>query len=149
VARNAVIDATRRSRRVTNVPLDENTEGPTSVHSWRAGDTSSESAGCNPKDVRLTGEPATDTEAIAAYLVTLLESLDESDREALRYVDLDNHSQRHFAQEHELGYATAKSRVQRARQRLRRSLEDHCSLELDGRGVPIACTPRKTGCCGS
>lgn len=124
VAHNAVVDAQRKNAR-----------GP------RAAATDPE---------LMAAETSSETNAtteIAGYLVRLVEKLSEPDREALTMVEMDGQSQKDYAKDRALSYVTAKSRVQRARTRLRRELERHCVLELDGRGVPIACIPKSSNCC--
>ena len=88
-----------------------------------------------------------ETSLISGYLRTLLERMDEEDQEVLRAVDLGGTSQKQYASSRDLHYPTAKARVQRARARLKKELESHCRLELDGRGKPIACQPKSSDCC--
>ena len=80
-------------------------------------------------------------------LEVLMARLSEQDQEALRAVDLDGFSQKEYADSLGLNYATAKSRVQRARKRLRREFERCCTVVLDRRGTPLACTPRHQSVC--
>lgn len=126
VARNAVVDAYRARGR-----------GPTFASDELSYTSPSEGLDSDTHD----------TEAIARFVSELLGQLSENEREALEAVDRGGTSQREFADREGVPYATAKSRVQRARARLRRELERHCQLELDGRGVPTACRPRVADCC--
>ena len=81
-------------------------------------------------------------------LTSLMSRLPEHDQEALRMVDLGGMSQKDYARSLGLRYVTAKSRVQRARKRLRREFERCCALVLDGRGAPLECNPRhESNCC--
>ena len=83
-------------------------------------------------------------EAVAA----LMRLLSEQDQHALRAVDLKGMSQRDYADSLGLDYTTAKSRIQRARKRLRREFDRCCEIILDRRGAPIECMPRqKSACC--
>jgi len=81
----------------------------------------------------------------------LMAALSEQDQHALRAVDLDGMSQKEYAQELGLDYTTAKSRVQRARKRLRREFDRCCQIIVDSRGAPMECSARSgnTGdvCC--
>lgn len=87
-------------------------------------------------------------EALRGVLGELIGELSEQDQHALRTVDLNGTPQKDYAQELGINYATAKSRVQRARKRLRLALERCCKIELDRRGAPTACKPREgNDCC--
>ncbi len=123
-ARNAVIDVYRRGNRLqlaSSAELDTAAEPSQELNS--------------------------DEALVAACLEQLLEVLSEADRDALRSVDLQGTSQRDFAAQRGLTYVTAKSRVQRARKRLRQELEARCFVTLDGRGMPLTCVPRRPDCC--
>ena len=100
--------------------------------------------------------PAVDEEDISAgikaslseALSELIGELSEQDQHVLRTVDLDGMSQKEFALQQGLDYTTAKSRVQRARKRLRLALERCCEIELDRRGAPTSCKARENrDCC--
>ncbi len=87
-------------------------------------------------------------EALRGVLGELIGELSEQDQHALRTVDLNGTSQKDFALGLGVEYTTAKSRVQRARKRLRRALERCCKIELDRRGAPTACKPGEgNDCC--
>lgn len=86
--------------------------------------------------------------ALSGALDDLMEALSEQDRHVLRAVDLGGMSQKDYAASLGIDYTTAKSRVQRARKRLRREFERCCKFEFDRRGSPIACEPRReSDCC--
>jgi RNA polymerase sigma-70 factor, ECF subfamily len=90
-----------------------------------------------------TREPASveETESavseLARCLQPMLGSLAREDRSLLVRVDKNGETQADLARELGLSPSTVKSKVQRARVRLRRTLEDCCSLELDARGEPM------------
>jgi len=87
-------------------------------------------------------------EALSGVLGEMIGQLSDRDQDALRAVDLEGMSQKEYASNLGIDYTSAKSRVQRARKRLRRVLEQCCSFELDRRGTPIACEPKKDNeCC--
>ncbi len=141
VAKNAAIDATRaaqskkRREELTRTSLlDSPEESP--AH---------QSIARNERR-REAGEEF-DSEAISEYLVELLDELDEGDRALLADIDLRGQSQRSYSEAHHLPYSSVKSRVQRARKRLRRALETRCELEFDARGRPTACSPKQAKCC--
>jgi RNA polymerase sigma-70 factor (ECF subfamily) len=63
-----------------------------------------------------------------------LQTLDEVDRDIVQACDLDEQTVRVYAQSHGLSLAAAKSRLLRARQRLREALIAHCAVRFDGQG---------------
>ena len=92
------------------------------------------------------------TEELARCLGPMMATLSADDRLVLARVDMGGESQADLARE--LGVSTSgiKSRVQRARRRLRAVLESCCSIACDPRGKPID-YQRRTGtgcaCCGA
>ena len=84
---------------------------------------------------------------LSGALQSLMAQLSESDQDALRSVDLNGMSQKAYADSRGLNYVAAKSRVQRARKRLRREFDRCCEIVRDRRGAPIDCTPRRTSRC--
>ena len=81
-------------------------------------------------------------------LQALMAELPEQDQDVLRTVDLNGMSQKEYAVSRGLNYVTAKSRIQRARKRLRREFDRCCLIARDRRGAPIVCTPReRSQCC--
>lgn len=124
VARNAVTDFYRRSgRRAAVVDLDD-----------RADDRS-------PDD--------TDRLALRACLEPLLNQLSQQDREILRACDIDGRSPTAFARERGLPASTVKSRLLRARARLREEISACCHLEFDGVGMPLDAIPHQHEPCGA
>jgi len=119
VARRAIVDHHRRRR---GVELPE--------------DVAEKSAG---RDV---------TAEVASWLDPMMSLIPEEDREALRLTDLQGLSQKDLAARLGLSVTGAKSRVQRARARLKEALLDCCHIEMDRRGHPIDYS-RKRGDCGS
>ena len=119
IARNRVIDYYReRGREPPHVDVDKNAlpdGGTTDAPDSKAG--------------------------LGKVLEAMIGGLSEQDQRVLRTVDLGGMSQKDYAAKLGIGYATAKSRVQRARKRLRRALEDCCRIELDRRGYPVGCEP--------
>ncbi len=103
-----------------------------------------------PLDVAAVPAPAApeDDLDLAACLRPLLDLLSPEDRALLEQVDARGRAQADLARELGLAPSTVKSRVQRARRRLRAIIEACCELELDARGVPIDARRRARGPCG-
>jgi RNA polymerase sigma-70 factor, ECF subfamily len=81
-----------------------------------------------------SAEPLAPVDALAGCLARTLAELPEEDQLVLRACDLEGQAQRAFAQEHGLSLPATKSRLLRARQRLRDRLTQVCrvSFEADG-----------------
>lgn len=91
--------------------------------------------------------PAEDlTREVASCLDPMMTLIPEEDRQALRWTDLEGLSQKDLAERLGLSVSAAKSRVQRARQRLKDAVLDCCTLEMDRRGMPIDYTPKRDDC---
>ncbi len=86
---------------------------------------------------------------VASWLDPMMALIPEEDREALRLADLGGLSQKDLAARLGLSVTGAKSRVQRARRRLKDALLDCCHVELDRRGNAIDYAKKKSGNCGS
>ncbi len=101
------------------------------------------------RDATWTQEPEDPTEefngVVASWLRPMLESLPVHDREALELTEFGGLTQRALADHLGMGVSGAKSRVQRARARLRRAVEECCRVEVDRRGNVIDYAPR--ACC--
>jgi RNA polymerase sigma-70 factor (ECF subfamily) len=72
--------------------------------------------------------------------------LPEEDREVLRRADLEGLSQKDLAARLGLSVTGAKSRVQRARKRLKEAVLDCCHVEMDRRGNAIDYTRKRRDC---
>lgn len=86
-------------------------------------------------------EPAV-VEALSQCLPRVLSELSAEDRLAITFCDIDGHSQQALADQLGISLAGAKSRVQRARARLRRQLESACRVHFDADGAVCCFTPR-------
>ncbi len=75
-------------------------------------------------------------------LIRVLCELDESDKEAIELCDIQGLSQSEYAQHKGLSLSASKSRIQRARKKLREQMIISCKVEFDQQGV-IAFIPRK------
>ena len=118
VARNAVADQLRRQREM--VPLPE-----------------------------FLPQPESDSERLAVdSLVTalphILAMLSEPDRQAITLCDLEGMTQQAFAEQLGLTLPAAKSRVQRARTRLREQLTRYCGVQFDAAGRVCCIAGAKT-----
>jgi RNA polymerase sigma-70 factor (ECF subfamily) len=85
---------------------------------------------------------------LASCLQPLMTGLAPADQEALRLVEFDGLTQVEAARRLGLSISGMKSRVQRARSRLKVAVEDCCRLELDRRGEVRGFEPRGGSCGG-
>ena len=76
-----------------------------------------------------------------------LTKLDAEDREVIERCDLEGELQSHFAEDKGLTLAGAKSRIQRARKRLKTELVDLCKVNFDESGNVCCYTAKDNGCC--
>lgn len=121
IARHAVIDHYRRQRVTSELP---------ETLSW-------------PE------EPAPSAfQELAVSLQSMLKCLPEKDRQALQMVELEGMTQQALAQQLGISLSGAKSRVQRAREKLKSALLDCCHFEFDRLGQVAAYEPRCTTCAG-
>lgn len=93
-------------------------------------------------------EDASDDRAeVAACLAPVAERLAPADREAIALVEVEDLPLAAAASRLGLGMPAMKSRIQRARRRLRDAILACCRVALDGTGMPIACASRTQGGC--
>ncbi len=81
-----------------------------------------------------TDEPRPPVDALDACLTRNLARLDEADRAIVQACDLQGQTVRDYAQTHGLNLSAAKSRLLRARQRLRQHLVANCGVQFDASG---------------
>lgn len=79
---------------------------------------------------------------LAMCLPRALSELHPADREAIVFCDIEGQSQAEYAARVGLGLSAAKSRLQRARQRLRAHLTDACQVQFDQAGHVEDFVPR-------
>ena len=77
------------------------------------------------------------------YLRAVIEGLPPKYREALTLVDLGGKSQKEVAEALGVSYSGMKSRVQRAREMLKRAILDCCAYEFDKYGNVVGCCDGK------
>lgn len=92
-------------------------------------------------------------QALASVVALFVAVLPSPYREALTLTELEGMTQKQAAEMLGVSLSGMKSRVQRGRVLLRRSLEDCCTIALDVRGRIVGCEPRPdgrvpSGCCG-
>ncbi len=118
VARNAVVDRLRTSH-----PHEALTD---------------EMADTTPVDV----QPAAPVDALAECVARTLSELSTEDSAILRACDIEGQTQRAFAQAQGLSLSAVKSRLLRARRRLRERLTVACQVTFDADGSVAAHVPR-------
>jgi len=96
-----------------------------------------------PDDLAAEHEESAAVESLAACLPRALSELSEDDREAITRCDLEGMTQEEYARLKGLTLPGAKSRVQRARKRLREHLTQACQVKFDDAGKVYSFVPRK------
>jgi len=87
-----------------------------------------------PEDLSADTEEAAAVDSLAVCLPRVLSELNPEDREAITLCDLEGLPQDEYARRKGLSLPGAKSRVQRARKRLRERLTEVCQVRLDAAG---------------
>ena len=95
-----------------------------------------------PEDLSADVEDAATVDSLAACLPRVLGELSREDREAITLCDLEGLPQEEYARRKGLSLPGAKSRVQRARKRLREQLTLSCQVSLDATGQVSDFVPR-------
>ncbi|OGA33083.1 MAG: RNA polymerase subunit sigma-70 [Betaproteobacteria bacterium RIFCSPLOWO2_12_FULL_64_23] len=95
-----------------------------------------------PEDIRADLDEAAAVDSLAACLPRVLSELSPEDREAITLCDLERLPQEEYARRKGLSLPGAKSRVQRARKRLRAQLTQACQVRLDAAGQVSDFVPR-------
>jgi RNA polymerase sigma-70 factor (ECF subfamily) len=96
-----------------------------------------------PEDLSADIEEAAAVDSLAACLPRVLAELSPEDREAITLCDLQGLPQEEYARRKGLSLPGAKSRVQRARKRLRAQLTQACQVRLDAAGQVSDFVPRQ------
>lgn len=115
VARRCLIDDWRKTRELVELPEDL-------------------------MDVPLTRAPV---DELDKCLLRNLSEMTSEDREIVQACDLQDQTVREFATTHQLSLSAAKSRLLRARQRLRQALVDNCRVRFDAQGKVCCHLPRE------
>ena len=95
-----------------------------------------------PENLSAVAEEAAAVDSLAACLPRVLAELSPEDREAITLCDLERLPQEEYARRKGLSLPGAKSRVQRARKRLRARLTEVCQVRLDAAGQVSDFVPR-------
>ena len=92
--------------------------------------------------MRLDAQPVAPIDALADCLSRTLGELSAEDAAILRACDLEGQTQRAFAQAQGLSLPAVKSRLLRARQRLRERISQACQVRFEADGSVGAHVPR-------
>ena len=95
-----------------------------------------------PEDIVSEPQQVEPVNLLAHCLPRVLSELSVEDREAIVLCDIQGMTQKAFAERLHLSLPAAKSRVQRARLRLRRQLAEACQLTFDDEGKVCCFVPR-------
>ena len=95
-----------------------------------------------PADLTKEVEEVAPVDSLVACLPRALSELSPEDRDAITLCDLEGLPQDEFARRKGLSLPGAKSRVQRARRRLREQLSQACQVRLDAAGQVSDFVPR-------
>ena len=95
-----------------------------------------------PEDLPAPAPDIDTVDQLTACLPRVLSELSAEDREAITRCDLQGMSQADFALASGLGLSAAKSRLQRARQRLKTRMTHACQVRLDDTGHVVDFVPR-------
>lgn len=95
-----------------------------------------------PEDLPAEHEEVPAVASLAVCLPRVLSELSEEDRDVLTRCDLEGMKQEEYARLKGLSLAGAKSRVQRARRRLREQLTSACQVQFDEAGRVSGFVPR-------
>jgi RNA polymerase sigma-70 factor (ECF subfamily) len=79
---------------------------------------------------------------LAECAASFVSQLSPPYRQAIELTELEGMSQREAAEALALSHSGMKSRVQRARDKLREMFDECCQLSMDGRGKVVGCEPR-------
>lgn len=100
------------------------------------------------KDFNAVEDPMSYNELLASLVKPFMKQLPEEYREALILTDIEGLSQKELAERLGISYSGAKSRVQRARKKLKEVFEECCNIVADKYGNVQECLPRDRGCKG-
>ncbi|WP_207891826.1 sigma-70 family RNA polymerase sigma factor [Thiogranum longum] len=95
-----------------------------------------------PEDLASDSEEPVAIASMAACLPRALSELNEEDRDALSHCDLEGMKQKDYANQKNISLPAVKSRVQRARRRLRAHLTEACQVRFDEAGKVCCFEPR-------
>lgn len=99
-----------------------------------------------PGDIDWDSKPPNYNDCVSNALQELIPGLPEKYRIPLEMTEFQNMSQLEVAKNLNLSYTTAKARVQRARQMLKRRIDEVLIVKTDGYGNVILCRDRNPCC---
>lgn len=97
-----------------------------------------------PDEIEVETDEPVPVDTLAQCLPRALAELPQEDRDAIQCCDLDGMGQAGYAQRAGLTLPAAKSRVQRARKKLRAHLTKACQVSFDSTGRVCCFVPRDT-----
>jgi len=95
-----------------------------------------------PDDVAVDSLESEAVDDLSECLPRVLSELSSDDREVITRCDIEGLSQQEFATMKSMSLSAVKSRVQRARRRLRRTLEENCQVRYSETGHVCCFVPR-------
>jgi RNA polymerase sigma-70 factor, ECF subfamily len=95
-----------------------------------------------PEDLTAPADEPDTVDTLTACLPRVLSELSAEDREAITLCDLQGMPQAEFADTKGLNVSAAKSRLQRARQRLKQRMTQVCQVQIDDAGHVADFVPR-------
>ena len=98
-----------------------------------------------PEDLPADEPEIAPVDALAECLEQVLSELPEADRDVLRRCDLEGMKLQDYADTHGLGLPAVKSRIQRARTRMRDAMTRTCRVRFDDAGQVCCHVPRPAG----
>ncbi len=96
-----------------------------------------------PEDIPQTIEQPDPVVTLSACVARVLSELSAEDRDIIEQCDLNGMKQQAYAQAHHLTLAAVKSRLLRARQKMRATLSTNCKVQFDPQGKVESYVPRK------
>ncbi len=116
ISRNAVIDHFRKTNKIT-------------ARTEQLAD-----AGASPDE--------SDESEFSQCFLPFIEELPALERDLLTKVDLQGLKQKALADQMNMSYSGLKSKVQRAREKVKKLFEECCRIEYDSAGLPVDCFPK-------
>jgi len=95
-----------------------------------------------PDDLIEAAEESEAVDSLSECIPRVLSELSLDDREVITRCDIEGMSQQDFANMKRLGLPAVKSRIQRARKRLRQTLEKNCQVRFSETGDVCCFVPR-------
>lgn len=97
-----------------------------------------------PDDLAIAVDEQEAVDSLTACLPRVLSELSLEDQEAITFCDLQGMAQSEYAQAKAISLSAAKSRLQRARARMKKHMTLACQVRLDGAGHVLDFVPRSS-----